>query len=276
MAPAGWAAFRPSDDRSRAAASFAAVSFLSLKNPNDGREQTGTLSTTGVEYDRSITRERDRRLEWTLPAGELELRSSPWNTILPEEFMRGESTEATDGGGGVAGRRRAGLCAACGGADAGGGQWRCGGAEAGGWQWRWGWERTSLIRGFGVRSTESREWRGKSSWSWAEEEDDDDMEKREEARERDASESELSRRSGDTERSDAAAPDARPPFRWRRSSLRDLAADELDALDGVAGTGEGDCGGDGDADGFCGVWTFLSRSSSRQRLEHVGALGENT
>uniref|UniRef100_A0A8R7UPX5 Uncharacterized protein n=1 Tax=Triticum urartu TaxID=4572 RepID=A0A8R7UPX5_TRIUA len=124
--------FRPSDDRSRAAASFAAVSFLSLKNPNDGREQTGTLSTTGVEYDRSITRERDRRLEWTLPAGELELRSSPWNTILPEDFMRGESTEATDGGGGVAGRRRAGLCAARGGADAGGGQWRCGGAEAGG------------------------------------------------------------------------------------------------------------------------------------------------
>lgn len=80
---------------------------------------------------------------------------------------------------------------------------------------RWGWERTSRILGFGVRSTESMEWRGKSSWSWAEEEDDDDMEKREEARERDASESELSRRSGATERSDA-----RPPFRWRRGLRR--------------------------------------------------------
>ena len=41
-------------------------------------------------------------------------------------------------------------------------------------------------------------------------------------RERDASESELSRRSGDTERSDEAAPDARPPFRWRSNSLRDM------------------------------------------------------
>ncbi|KAE8815357.1 hypothetical protein D1007_07327 [Hordeum vulgare] len=79
---------------------------------------------------------------------------------------------------------------------------------------RWGWERTSRIHGFGVRPTESREWRGKSSGSWAEE-DNDDMEKREEARERDASESELSRRSGATERSDA-----RPPFRWRRGLRR--------------------------------------------------------
>ena len=58
-----------------------------------------------------MTRDRDRRLEWTLPAGELELRSRPWNTILPDEFMRGESTEATcgGGGGGGEGRRRAGL-----------------------------------------------------------------------------------------------------------------------------------------------------------------------
>ena len=123
-----------------------------------------------------MTRERDRRLEWTLPAGELELRSRPWNTILPEEFMRGESTDATDGGGGVAGRRRAGLWAR-------GGTELCvavavarGGAEGGGWQWRWGWERTSRMRGFGVRSTESREWRGKSSWSWAEDDDVEDME----------------------------------------------------------------------------------------------------
>jgi hypothetical protein len=133
------------------------------------------------------------------------------------------------------------------------------------------------MRGLGVRSTESMEWRGKSSWSWAEDEDDEDMEKREEARERDPSESELSRRSGAAERSDTAALDARPPFRWRSSSFRDLAAEELDALDGVAGTGDGD--GEGDADAgvfFSGVWTFLSRSSSRQRLEHVGALGENT
>ena len=78
------------------------------------------------------------------------------------------------------------------------------------------------------------------------------MEKREEAREREASESELSRRSGDADRSDTAAPDARPPFRWRSSSFRDLAAEEFDALDGVAGTGDGDGEGDGDADGFCG------------------------
>lgn len=177
-----------------------------------------------------MTRDLER---WTLPAGELELRSSPpWNTILPEEFMRGESTEATDGGGGVvAGRRRAGLWTARGGAEEWGG--------GGGWRWGVGWEeRTRRIRGFGVTSTESREWRGKSSWSWAEEEDEEEREKREEAREREASESELSRRSG------AAAEersDARPPlFRWRRSSLRDLAADELEALDGVAGTGDGE------------------------------------
>jgi hypothetical protein len=128
------------------------------------------------------------------------------------------------------------------------------------------------MRGFGARSTESTEWRGKSSWSCAEEEDEEDMEKREEARERDVSESELSRRSGAAERSDARPP----PFRCRSSSFRDLAAEELDALEGVAGTGDGEGEVDGDAGGFCGVCTFLSLSSSRQRLEHVGALGENT
>lgn len=43
------AVFRPSADRARAeAASLAAASFFSLKNPNTGREHTGTLSTTGV------------------------------------------------------------------------------------------------------------------------------------------------------------------------------------------------------------------------------------
>lgn len=47
--PAWGAVFLPSADRGRDAdESFAAASFLSLKNPNTGREQTGTLSTTGV------------------------------------------------------------------------------------------------------------------------------------------------------------------------------------------------------------------------------------
>jgi hypothetical protein len=45
-------------------------------------------------------RDRDRMDECALPAGELELRSRPWNTILPDAFMRGESTETTLGGGG--------------------------------------------------------------------------------------------------------------------------------------------------------------------------------
>jgi hypothetical protein len=126
-----------------------------------------------------------------------------------------------------------------------------------------------------VGSTESREWRGKSSCSWQDDDDDDESEKREDARERDASESELSRRSGATERSDAAAPDARPPFRWSSSSLSDLAAEEFEDLDGVAAVAvDGDA--DVDADGFVGVWTFFSRSSSLHLLEHVGALGENT
>ncbi|KAE8774710.1 hypothetical protein D1007_52952 [Hordeum vulgare] len=111
-----------------------------------------------------------------------------------------------------------------------------------------GWEWMSRIHGFGVRPAESREWRGKSSWSWEEEDDDEEMEKREEARERDALESELSRRSGTTERSDA-----QPLFRWRRRSLRDLAADELDALDGVVGTGKGDRGGDDDGPFSCSM-----------------------
>ena len=216
--------------------------------------------------------------ECTLPAGELELRSRPWNTILPDAFMRGESTETTLGGGGGDGdgRRRAGLGAArvgAGvGADAeaatGGCAYGCGcGCGA------WGLERTRRMRGRGVGSMESRECRGKSSWSWPDEDDDDESEKREDARERDVSESELSRRRGAAERSD----DARPPFRWRRRIFSDLAA-ELDALDGVdaIAAGEADGDADGDGDGFCGVWTFLSRSSSRHRLEHVGALGENT
>ena len=156
-----------------------------------------------------MTRERDRIEEWTLPAGELELRSRPWNTIFPEAFMRGESAETTLGGGGACGverQRRAGLWPARGGAEA-----AATAVGACGWGAAWGRERTRRMRGRGVGSTESSEWRGKSSWSWAEEEDDDESEKREEARESDASESELSRRSGAAERSDAAAPDARPP-----------------------------------------------------------------
>ena len=191
--------------------------------------------------------------------------------------MRGESAETTLGGGGACGverQRRAGLWPARGGAEA-----AATAVGACGWGAAWGRERTRRMRGRGVGSTESRERRGKSSWSWAEEEDDDESEKREEARESDASESELSRRSGAAERSDAAAPDARPPpFRCRRRSFSDLAAEELDALDGVAAVagGAGDADGDADRDGFCGVCTFLSRSSSRHRLEHVGALGENT
>ena len=68
-----------------------------------------------------MTRDRDRSDECALPAGELELRSRPWNTILPDAFMRGESTDATLGGGGVEdGRRRAGLWAARAGAAAAG------------------------------------------------------------------------------------------------------------------------------------------------------------
>jgi hypothetical protein len=223
-----------------------------------------------------MTRDRDRMEEWTLPAGELELRSRPWNTILPEAFMRGESTETTLGGGGggcgVEGRRRAGLWPARAGTEAAAAVGVC----AWGWGAAWRLVRTRRMRGRGVGSTESREWRGKSSWSCAEDDDDEDSEKREEARERDASESELSRRSGAAERSDAVEHDARPPFRWRSSSFRDLAAEELDARDGVAAVGAGDADGDATGDAFCGVWTFRSRSSSRHRLEHVGALGENT
>nr|CAB3448942.1 unnamed protein product [Digitaria exilis] len=277
---------RPSADLGRVeAASLPPASFLSLKNPNTGREQTGTLSTTGVartpaEYDRSITRERDRIEEWTLPAGELELRSRPWNTIFPEAFIRGESTDTTLGCGGgcwgVDGRRLAGLWPARAGAAATAAvEVAAGGCGCGGGG---GCERTRRRRGRGVGSTESREWRAeKSSWSWTEE-DDDEREKREEAREREVSESELSRRSGAAERSDEV--DARAPlFRWRSSSFSDLAAEELDALDGVAAVAAaGDADGDAAMDVFCGggVWTFLSRRSSRHRLEHVGALGENT
>lgn len=217
-------ALRPSDDRDLAVVESLAVdSFLSLKNPKTGREHTGTLSTTGAtrtpdEYDRSTARDRDFDAAWKLH-GELELRSRPWNTILPEEFMRGESTERQRGG---EGRRRAGL--------------RLARLEV---EWRWE-ERTRRMRG-GLGSTESRERRGMSSWSWPEE-DDEESEKREEARERDASESELSRRSGAEERSDAAAPDARPLFRWSRS-FKDLAAAEFVVLAavfaGAAGDGEG-------------------------------------
>jgi|UPI0002207624 hypothetical protein len=41
------AVLRANANRARAEAAFAA-SFFSLKNPNTGREHTGTLSTTGV------------------------------------------------------------------------------------------------------------------------------------------------------------------------------------------------------------------------------------
>ncbi len=240
-------------------ASFAAASFLSLKNPNTGREHTGTFSTTGAtrtpeEYDRSTARERGFAAAWRVH-GELELRSRPWNTILPEEFMRGESTERQRCGGGGEGRRRAGLRPARDEED----------EEV---EWRWE-ERTRRMRGGLGSAAESRERRGMSSWSWPEEDDDDEREKREEARERDASESELSRRSGAEASSDAEAPDERPLFRWS-SSFSDLAAVEFIALPGVLAGAD-----DGDGFGLCAAALF-SPSNSRHRLEQLGALGEKT
>jgi len=200
---------------------------------------------------------------WKLQ-GELELRSRPWNTILPEEFMRGESTEGQRGGGGGEGRRRAGLRPAR--VEPPEVEWRC-------WE-----ERTRRMRdGFGSAAVESRERRGTSSWSWPEEDDDEESEKREDARESDASESELSRSSGADARSDAEAPDARPVFRWSRS-LSDLAAAEFAALAAgvLAAAAAGDGEGEGFALGLCAAAALLSPSSSRHRLEQLGALGENT
>jgi hypothetical protein len=212
--------------------------------------------------------DRDLAAAWRLH-GELQLRSRPvvWNTILPEEFMRGESavTQLDDGGGG-----------------AGEGEWPGRRLDV---EWRWGTRRR---RGWLLWSgaAESREKRGltlaRSSWSCPPPElDEEEWEKREEAREREASESELSRRSGADARSDAAPVDARPPLlRWRRN-LSDLAAEEpVVVLPGVfanAAAAEGD--GDGDDDAL-GLWAEaaarLSPSSSRHRLEQLGALGENT
>jgi hypothetical protein len=274
LTPAAGVVLRPSADRGRAEdASLAPASLVSLlKNPNTGREQTGTLSTTGAartpaEWGRSIARERDRVDECALPTGELQPRSMPWNTIFPDAFIRGESTEAAPGGGVaerqrraglVTPRARAGLCAA-----------RVGAGEAAGGEvcGAWGWERTRRMRGRGVGSTESREWRGVGSTLSRERPEDDDAEereKRDEARETEVSESELSRRS---DGADEQSADARPPLRCRRSSLSDLAAVEVDARGGVSVAGD---------EGFCGACTFLRRSSSRHRLVHVGALGENT
>lgn len=156
--------------------------------------------------------DRDLAAAWRLH-GELQLRSRPcWNTILPEEFMRGESTErhldASCLGG--EGRRRAGLWAAR--LDV---EWRCE-------------ERTRRRRGGLGSAAESREKRGlTSSWSWPEEDEEEECEKREEASESEASESELSRRSGAEARSDAVPVDARPPLLRCRRNLSDLAADEL-------------------------------------------------
>jgi hypothetical protein len=186
---------------------------------------------------------------------------------LPEEFIRGESAVTQlDGGGG-------------GGEVEGPGRRLEVDVE-----WRWGTRRS---RGGLLWSgaAESREKRGltfaRSSWSCPPPElEDEECEKREEASERDASESELSRRSGADARSDAAPLDARPPLlRWSRN-LRDLAAEELVVfvLPGVfANAADGD--GDGDDDAL-GLWAEaaarLSPSSSRHRLEQLGALGENT
>jgi hypothetical protein len=276
-------AFRPSDDLHLAAAAAAveaaaslaaAESFLSLKKPKTGREHTGTLSTTGAtrtpeEYDRSTARDRDLDAAWKLQ-GELELRSRPWNTILPDEFMRGESTERHRGGGGGEGRRRAGLRPA-----------RVVEEPEPDVEWRWWWcwleeRRTRRMRGGLGSAAESRERRGTSSWSWPEEEDEEESEKREEAMESEASESELSRRSGADARSDAEAQDPRPVvFRWSRS-LSDLAAAELvDLAAGVLAAAAGD--GEGLAlVGLCAAAALLRPSSSRHRLEQLGALGENT
>jgi hypothetical protein len=140
---------------------------------------------------------------WELQ-GELQLRSrSPWNTIFPEEFMRGESA---DGGG----RRLLEEEV----------EWRC-----------WA-ERTRRTRG--GSAAESRERRGASSWSWLEE-DEEEREKREDAA---SAESEPSRRrSGAEERSDDA--DERPPAVFCCSrSFSDRAAAELVAVadgDGLLG-----------------------------------------
>nr|CAB3468732.1 unnamed protein product [Digitaria exilis] len=129
------------------------------------------------------------------------------------------------------------------------------------------------MRGGLGSAAESSERRGTSSWSWLEEEDEEEREKRDEARESDASESELSRRSGSD--ADDEAPDPRPPqpaaFRWRRS-FSDLAAAEFAALDaGVLAAA-----GDGEGLAFAAAAALLSPSSSRHRLEQLGALGENT
>ena len=201
---------------------------------------------------------------WKLQ-GELELRSSPWNTILPDEFMRGESTERQRGGGGGEGRRRAGLRPARVEDEVG---WRW-------WELEWE-ERTRRMRGGWGSAAESSERRGTSSWSCPEEDDDEESEKREDASDSDPSESELSRRSGADAWSDAAAPDARPAFRWSRS-LSDLAAAEFVAL--AADAGVLAAAGDADAEalvlGLCAADALLSPSSSRQRLDQLGALGEN-
>lgn len=180
--------------------------------------------------------------------------------------MRGESTETQRGCGGGGGPR---------------------GPEV---EWRRPEERTRRRRGgwWWLRSApESREKRGlitMSSWeSWPpEEEDEEESEKREEASESDASESELSRRSG----ADARSDDARPLLlllllllRWRRN-LRDLAADDVDEpvvvlLPGVLANADGE----GEGLGLCEADdddALLSPSSSRHRLEQLGALGEKT
>ncbi|KAF0901278.1 hypothetical protein E2562_038881 [Oryza meyeriana var. granulata] len=130
----------------------------------------------------------------------------------------------------------------------------------------------------GVGSTESREWRGKWSCSWPEDDDDDESEKQDDARESDASGSELSWRNSTTARFNTATLDAWPPFRYRSSKCSDLATEELEDLDGVTAVAVGH--GDGDVDAatviFCCVCTFISRSRSLHLLEHVSALGEKT
>ena len=129
---------------------------------------------------------------WKLQ-GELELRSSPWNTILRDEFMRGESTEWQRGGGGGDGRRRARLRPARVEEEV---EWRC-------CEWAWEERRTRWMQG-GLGSAESSERRGTSSWSCSKEDHEEESEKREDANDSNASESELSRRrSGVDARSDA-------------------------------------------------------------------------
>jgi hypothetical protein len=185
--------------------------------------------------------DRDLAAAWRLQ-GELQLRSSPvvWNTILPEEFMRGESAVTQAGGGGGEGPRLRRLEV----------EWRCGTRRRrGGLLWS--------------GAAESREKRGltlaRSSWSWPPPElDEDECEKREEASDREASESELSRRSGAEARSDAAPLDARPPLlRWRRN-FRDLAAEEpVAVLPGVFANAAA-AEGDGDGDDALGLWAVAA------------------